>query len=179
MWHFSDNAGRLWSIQLGLATCRRIAEQTEGRVDFIEQARTGNGKDLFRVLADDLQLLGQVAWLLCERQARAGHMTEDEFADGFDLDVLERFQTALIRATIDFFPSRSRPVLQRALEIAERVGNAETERIQAQAMDVVNSPEFAATIQQAMTHGTAGSVSGNGPASLDCDHGTCGPLSPS
>lgn len=161
---FKDKLEREWSVQLGLATCRHISQQTDGRVDFVEQARTGTGQDVFRALAEDLELLGQVAWLLCESQAMTRGVSELDFADAFDMDVLEQFQTALILAAIDFFPSRSRPVLQRALEIADRVGRAETAQTTQRAMQVMDSPEFEAAIRQAMTRGAAGKESGSGLA---------------
>jgi hypothetical protein len=163
---FTDTQGRIWRITLGLATCRHLAEQTDGRVDFVQGARTGQGKEVFEALSEDLALLGQVAWLLCESQAAEIGVSELDFADAFDMDVLEQFQTALIRAAIDFFPSRSRQFLLRALVVGERVAAEHNAKTQQQATQLMEDPQFEAMIRKAVTRG---GKSGSGPDTSDSD----------
>jgi hypothetical protein len=138
---FTDKTGREWSLQLGLATARHIARATDGRVDFVEQSR-GTGHNLFSELASDLELLGQVLFLLVEPQCVELGISELEFADGFDMDALERAQTALIEAVIDFFPSRSRGLLLEAKAVAERVAEDETAGTLEKARELLHSQEM-------------------------------------
>jgi len=177
MHKFTDNQNREWAIAIGLATARHLKEQTGGRVDFVEQARTGHGKEVFQALATDIELLGQVAWLLCEAQAVERGVSELDFADGFSMDVLDQFQTALIRAAIDFFPSRSRPVLQKALEVAERNLAEDTEFAVKEANKLMANPHFEKMIRKTMR--TPGVSSGSGPDTSDSDLVISSTLNPS
>lgn len=162
MHKFTDNQNREWQISIGLATAQHIKLQTGGRVDFVEQARTGQGKEVFLLLANDIELLGQVAWLLCEAQATELGVSELQFAEAFDMDVLESFQTALIRAAIDFFPSRSRSVLLKALEVAERISDTDNATATAKARELMDDPQFEQMIRRAI-RSTPGGLSGSGP----------------
>lgn len=171
MHRFTDNKNRVWSLAIGLATANHLKEQTEGRVDFVEQARTGQGKEVFSLLANDLELLGQVAWLLCEAQATEQGVSELDFAEAFDMDVLDNFQTALIRAAIDFFPSRSREVLRKALEVAERITRDDNATAVKKATELMEDPQFEQMIRKAIQR-TPGDLSGSGPDTLDLDRKT-------
>lgn len=162
---FTDTQGRVWNIAIGLATARRLRDQTDGRIDFVEQARTGQGKEIFETLAGDMELLGQVAWLLCEVQAEESGISELNFAEAFDMDVLDKFQTALIRAAIDFFPSRSREVLKKALQLAEQIAEKENAEISEKAAQLMEDPQFEQMIRKAI-HRTPGDLSGSGPDTL-------------
>ena len=159
---FTDTQGRVWTISIGFATARRLSDQTDGRIDFIEQARTGQGKEIFETLANDMELLGQVAWLLCEAQAEEAGVSELDFAEAFDMDVLDKFQTALIRAAIDFFPSRSREVLKKALQLAEQIAEKDNAEISEKAAQLMEDPQFEQMIRKAMRR-TPGDLSGSGP----------------
>lgn len=174
---FTDNQSRTWKLALGLATCRRLSQETDGQVDFVEQARTGQGKEVFQRLANDLALLGQVAWLLCEAQAEELGVSELDFADAFDMDVLDQFQTALIRAAIDFFPSRSRPMLLKALEVGEQIAAEENTRTSQQATELMKDPQFKEMIRKAVRR-TPGDVSGSGPVMSDSDPPICSAAGP-
>lgn len=138
---FNDRDGREWRLQIGTFTADRIKAATNGRVDFVEQGR-GTGHNIFSVLANDLQLFGQVLWLMVERQAEEAGISESEFADAFDMDALERAQSALIEATIDFFPFRSRGLYTEAKTIAERVAAEQEIATIERAREILHSQEM-------------------------------------
>lgn len=149
---FTDNAGREWHLAIGLATARHVKDQTGGRVDFIEQGQGSTGHNLFSALASDIALLGQVLWLLCESQASEAGMSELQFAEAFDMDTVARAQDALIEATIDFFPNRSRGLLREGAAVARQIANEEAEIAERKAMTILRSPEMAAVMRAAI-HG--------------------------
>ncbi len=139
---FSDLAGREWRLSIGLATARRVKEQTGGRVDFVEQAKGGNGHNVFGALAADFELLGQVLWLLCEPQATELGVSELEFVEAFDMDTLARAQDALVEATIDFFPNRSRSLLREGAAVAVELAAEEATAAEMKARTILHSPEM-------------------------------------
>jgi hypothetical protein len=148
---FTDTGQRPWNLQIGLASARHVKEATAGRVDFLAGAR-GGGHDVFRVLSDDVELLGQVLWILCQSQAEEAGISELQFVEAFDMTTLERATTALMEAVIDFFPSRSQGLLRDGIAMAQQIANDEANAAEMKARTLMNSPEMA-DLMRAAIHG--------------------------
>lgn len=156
---FTDTQDRQWRITIGLATARRIKELSDGKIDFVDTSRVQSARNALIEMSEDVELCGRVLWWLCEAQAIELHVSENEFADAFNLDTLEQAQTAVSEAIIDFFPSRARPALQQAVAIAREVFDQETQELTQQTNELVSSPEFRTMIESAIR----GNLSGNSP----------------
>ncbi|GAB5444369.1 MAG: hypothetical protein Fues2KO_47180 [Fuerstiella sp.] len=154
---FTDNAGREWSIVIGLYTAQRIKELSDGRIDFVDTSRVQSGRNALIEMSEDVELCGRVLWWLVEDQATAVGVTERQFGEAFDLDVLDAAQTALAEALIDFFPSRLRDTLRRAAELARKSYEREMATVEAKAEELTNSPEFEQMIDAAIRGQTSGS----------------------
>ena len=154
---FTDQHGNEWKILIGLYTANRIKELSDGRIDFVDTSRAQNARGALIEMAEDVEITGRVAWWLCEEQASERGLTEEQFADGFNLDTLIAFQTAVAEAVIDFFPSRSRAAIRQAAELAQRIYQEETETIDAAAQEILQSPELETMIRGAIRGQTSGS----------------------
>jgi hypothetical protein len=146
---FTDTGQRTWNLKIGLASARQVREATGGRVDFLAGAKTG-GHDVFRVLSQDLELLGQVLWILCESQAEEAGVSELQFVEAFDMTTLEGATTALMEAVIDFFPSRSQALLREGIAMAQQIAASEAEAAETKARAMMTSPEMADLMRAAI-----------------------------
>lgn len=156
---FTDREGRDWKILIGLYTAKRIKDLSGGVVDFVHTSRVQSARNALIEMAEDVELCGRVLWWLCEEQATKKGITENDFADAFDLDVLDAAQTAVAEAIIDFFPSRARPALHHAVELARKVADQQMTELDQKTTELVNSPEF----EEMVTAATRGALSGNSP----------------
>jgi len=70
---------------------------------------------LIQRLAGDPVLLVDVIYALCKPQADERNITDEEFGRAMWGDVIDHATTAMLEALADFFPSRRRELLQRAI----------------------------------------------------------------
>jgi len=155
---FTDRDGREWTIRIGLYTANRIKELSDGVIDFVDTSRVQSARNALIEMAEDVALCGRVLWWLCEDQAKEHNIGEEQFADGFDLDVLDAATTAVAEALIDFFPSRARPALQHGIELAREITDRALMDLDQKTTDIVNSPEFERMIAGAIHGQLSGSL---------------------
>lgn len=155
---FTDKNGLEWKIVIGLYTARRVKELSDGRIDFVDTSRAQSARNALIEMAEDVEMTAQVLWWLCESQAGERGLSEIEFAESFDLDILDAAQCAVAEAVIDFFPSRHRAALRKATEIARQAYETEMVEVDQLSTELIESPEFERMIRQAVTAGvTSGS----------------------
>jgi hypothetical protein len=98
-----------WNVQLTVGMLTRIRREC--------------GLNLANVVVDAEQFLDVISaapeslvgslWIVCEKQATAAGLTPENFAELFDGDALDRAVTALLEASLDFFPrARGRDALR-------------------------------------------------------------------
>lgn len=149
MRQFTDTAERSWNIQIGIDSCRRVKEATNGRVDILANAE-GKQHDVFLVLQNDIELLVQVLFVLCQQQAEKAGISETQFAEALDMTTVERATTAFTEAIIDFFPSRRRGLYHDGLAMARQIADEEANAAETKARTLMNSPEMADLMRAAV-----------------------------
>lgn len=92
---FKDCLGREWSLRI---TTRLLKPLREAGFDVGACAKGAEG---YLPLADP-ETLGAALWVLCETDARAKQIAEDDFAGGFDGPTIFAATTALMGAVADF-----------------------------------------------------------------------------
>ena len=148
---FTDRTGRVWIVELDVATLNRIRAKLE--VDLysaLDDEFSG-----LRSLLEDLPKLVDVLYLACEREAKEKNVSDEDFGRSLAGDALEDAGHALVDALIDFFPHRkARDALQRAVRISRQRQNQTLDRV-LDGLDAIgngnagNSPESSASIPAA------------------------------
>jgi hypothetical protein len=115
---FNDNSGRSWTIEVNVATVKRVRSLTG--VNLLEVVE---GTLIERFIRDPV-LLCDVVYAVCKPQAdeRQPSVSDEEFGRAMAGDAIELATTALLEELVSFSPSpRDRKNLGRVLEAAKRV----------------------------------------------------------
>ncbi|KKL75077.1 hypothetical protein LCGC14_2058490 [marine sediment metagenome] len=113
---FTDSKGRDWLIRVDVAAIRHIRDLFEINLGDIGEAP----KYLVR-LADDVVLLCDLLFVLCEEQAKEKKISDEDFGRSLAGDAIDHATMALEEAITDFFPQRKRSLLQRLRKKIETV----------------------------------------------------------
>jgi hypothetical protein len=123
---FRDTKGRDWTIDVNVASARRVKAAVH--VDII-----GDGK-VFAQLSADVEAFVNVLYVLCKAQADADGITDEQFGEGLAGDALEAATTALLEEIADFFPKDRRAVLRQVVtkmdEVQGRVAVAASAKLE-------------------------------------------------
>lgn len=115
---FTDAAGRVWTITIHVAAIKRV------------HARLG--LNLYQLLDDRFQALGallgdplrlvDVLYVLCQDEAQARNISDEDFGRAMFGDAIHHAAEAFLEELIDFFPDpRGRQSLQTILAEARKV----------------------------------------------------------
>ena len=118
MRQFKDNAGRTWSVDINVATLKRVRGLTG--VDLM-QVIEGT---LIEKLIRDPVLLCDVVYAVCKPEADAAtpRVSDEEFGKAMAGDAIEAATTAVLEELVGFCPSpRDRANLGRVLQATNRV----------------------------------------------------------
>lgn len=107
---FTDKAGRRWEIAIHTPAIKRVRALLD--VDLMDAI----GGGLLARMGTDPVLLIDVLYALCEPQARAGGVSDVEFGEAFDGDVVEAAVGAFLDELLGFFRPAPRRLMKRALE---------------------------------------------------------------
>jgi hypothetical protein len=116
MQSFKDNAGRQWSVEINVATLKRVRGLT--------------GTDLMQViegtliekLIRDPVLLCDVAYAICKPEADTRSVSDEDFGKAMAGDAIEAATTAVLEELVGFCPSpRDRANLGRVLQATKKV----------------------------------------------------------
>jgi hypothetical protein len=110
---FTDTEGRHWNLKGSLGAFERV--KTSCDVDLLDLPTT---QECLRKISD-VFTLGKVLYVMCEDQAEARGVTPEQFADGFNADVLHEASEALIEEVIFFCRKDVRPALEMAFAKAK------------------------------------------------------------
>ena len=116
MRQFKDNAGRTWTVDINVATLKRVRGLTG--VDLM-QVIEGT---LIEKLIRDPVLLCDVVYAVCKPEADAAKVSDEEFGKAMAGDAIESATQAVLDELISFCPSpRDRANLGRVLQATNRV----------------------------------------------------------
>jgi hypothetical protein len=150
---FTDALGRSWSLEITVATLKRV--RAVAGVDLIEAA---GGTLLDRLVADPV-LLGDVLYACVKPQADERKITDEDFGRSLAGDAIDHATTALLEEFVAFFPSPRRRVLEQALTKLAGWRAAALSAAEAR----LNDPAIDAAVLAALRQ--PGRSSGNAPAS--------------
>ena len=137
---FKDNKGRTWEIALNVWQMKRLRD-TLGidLVNVIGTSADGNVRvDTIDRIASDPCLLVDILWVVCERQANAEGVKDEDFGASLAGDSIEDATRAFLDELVDFFPGARRIFLKKAVGLARRWSDETAETLKA----ALESPEL-------------------------------------
>ena len=149
---FNDKAGRAWTVAVNVDAIKRVRSLLG--VDLMDAV---GGELLERLVADPV-LLCDVIYALCKPEADARSVSDEEFGRAMAGDAIEAATTALLEELTDFFPSRRRRLLKRAMEKMDRLQELALQAAEAR----LESGEFEERLRAELE---SGNWSGNSPGS--------------
>ena len=145
---FNDATGRVWTLAINVDAIKRVKSLVS--VDLLDAV---NGKLLERLVADPI-LLCDVLFCLCKPEADAKSVSDADFGRSMAGDVIDLATTAFLEELVDFFPSRRRTILQKALT---KLKVLET-RVLAAAEAKIDGPEIDKAIEKMLADSGAFSI---------------------
>jgi hypothetical protein len=106
---FTDNAGRAWTVTINVECIKRV--RTLLQVNLLDAVE---GQLIERLVTDPV-LLCDCVYAICQPEADARGITDEDFGRAMAGDVIEHACTALLEELVDFFPQPKRQVLAKAL----------------------------------------------------------------
>ena len=110
---FKDNAGRTWTVEVNIATVKRVRSLIN--VDLMDVINKDNHENLMNRLALDPILMGNVVYAVCKPDADKINVDDENFGRALAGDVIDHAYMALMEELVDFFPEEKRQVLHKAL----------------------------------------------------------------
>lgn len=136
MRNFIDSSGRVWVVDISVATIKRVRTLTG--INLLEVIQG----ELIEQLSSDPILLADCLYAVCQPQAVREGVSDEAFGQSLAGDVIDRATTALLEGLIEFFPEPKRRLLEKA--------TAKYRQVQTQALALVearlDSPELEAKI---------------------------------
>ena len=137
---FTDNKGRTWEVELNVRQMKRVRDILG--VDLVNVIQTDKdgaiATDTIDRVANDPILLCDILWVLCEGQAKASGVTDEDFGSSLAGDSIEEATRAFLDELVDFFPGARRLFLKKAVDLARKY---ETENL-GLLEKALSSPEF-------------------------------------
>ncbi len=140
MRQFTDTKERVWDVELNVRQMKRVRDVLG--VDLVNVIQAGKdgavATDTLDRVANDPILLCDILWVLCEQQAKADGVTDEDFGSSLAGDSIETATRAFLDELVDFFPGARRLILKKAVGRARKY---EMESAAAVA-EALESPEF-------------------------------------
>ncbi len=115
---FADNLGRTWYVAINVATIRRVRAALD--VDLYAMVDDGM-QELGKLVADPVRL-ADVLYVLCQEEAAAKNISDEDFGRALGGDAITSAAEALVEELVDFFPDeRSRAALRRVIAAGRQV----------------------------------------------------------
>ena len=108
MQKFIDRAGRVWVVEIDVATIKRVRAMADVNLLAVVEG------DLIERLMNDPVTLCDVLFAVCQPQAVQQGVSDEGFGQGLAGDVISDATTALLEGLVAFFPEPKRRLLQQA-----------------------------------------------------------------
>lgn len=148
MQKFVDTAGRVWVVEINVATIKRVRRLTE--VNLLEVVEG----ELIERLSRDPVLLCDVLYAVCQPQALRDGVSDEQFGSGLAGDCLGEATAALLSGLVAFFPEPRRRLLAKAAEKYQAVEARSLAMVETK----IESPEFEATLMERVEQALAEST---------------------
>ena len=140
MRQFTDTKGRVWDVELNVRQMKRVRDVLG--IDLVNVIQAGKdgavATDTLDRVANDPILLVDILWVLCEGQAKAAGVTDDDFGSSLAGDSISDATRAFLDELVDFFPGARRLFLKKAVDLARKYETENAEMLE----KALNSPEF-------------------------------------
>ena len=140
MRQFTDTKERVWEVELNVRQMKRVRDILG--IDLVNVIQAGKdgavATDTLDRVANDPILLVDILWVLCEGQAKAAGVTDDDFGSSLAGDSIADATRAFLDELVDFFPGARRLFLKKAVDLARKY---ETENL-GLLEKALASPEF-------------------------------------
>ena len=140
MRQFTDTKERVWDVELNVRQMKRVRDVLG--IDLVNVIQAGKdgavATDTLDRVANDPILLVDILWVLCEGQAKAAGVTDDDFGSSLAGDSISDATRAFLDELVDFFPGARRLFLKKAVDLARKF---ETENLEV-LEKALASPEF-------------------------------------
>ena len=144
---FSDRRGRTWEVELNVAQMKRVRSSLG--VDLVNVIAVNGDGTLKTTLIDDIVndpcLLVDILWVVCEKQAKAQGVTDEDFGASLAGDSIEDATRAFLDELVDFFPGARRLFLKKAVDLARKFAGKMAETLK----EALESPELEAMVLKA------------------------------
>jgi hypothetical protein len=108
MQKFVDRSGRVWVVEIDVATIKRVRAMTDINLLSVVEG------DLIEQLMNDPITLCDVLYAICQPQAISQNVSDESFGQGLAGDVISDATAALLAGLVAFFPEPRRRLLQQA-----------------------------------------------------------------
>jgi len=115
---FKDASGNVWDVSINVGSIKFIKEALG--IDLLDII-SGEDKKLVHTLITDPLLLVDMLYCICKRQADALNVSDTDFGQMFDGDMIETATDAFIEELIAFFPKARRGALTKAIAKVKEV----------------------------------------------------------
>ena len=119
---FTDNAGRVWILNVNVAAIKRVRALCGVDLNSIVEM-DANGEPntkLLEQLSSDPVLLVDVLYSVCKPEADAKGVSDTAFGEAMGGDAIEAATNALLDEVVDFFPEAKRKAFQKILSATRR-----------------------------------------------------------
>ena len=145
---FKDKTGRQWTLDLNVGSAMRGKAETGFDVVNVIQIND-NGADTtsLQKLTDDVFLLVSVLYSLCKPQVAQANMTDEQFAEQFDAEVIEKALDALVLEIINF----SQPMKKKMLTLIYEKTRSFRAKAEQHLEEVLQSKEFNEELEEQLS----------------------------
>jgi hypothetical protein len=154
---FTDNKGRIWTIEVTVATVKRVRALCKVDLNSIVELDKNNkpSAELLERLSSDPVLLVDVLYAVCKPQADKLGVSDEDFGEAMAGDAIEHATTALLEEVINFFPESKRMVMQRILSASRKFSEAARKKLEAELNGEFENQVVSALDQLTGSSGTA------------------------
>ncbi len=110
---FKDNAGRTWTVEVNIATVKRVRSLVN--IDLMDIINKDDHENLMNRLTLDPILMCNVVYAICKPDADKINVDDENFGRAMAGDAIGHAYMALMEELVDFFPEEKRQVLHKAL----------------------------------------------------------------
>ena len=131
---FTDNKGRTWTLEVTVATVKRVRALCSVDLNSIVELDKNNkpSAELLERLSSDPVLLVDVLYAVCKPQADKLGITDEDFGEAMAGDAIEYATSALLEEIIDFFPEVKRLVMRKILSASRKFSEAARKKLEAE-----------------------------------------------